>query len=63
MERFVRRENVRHYRKMLSQAKTKAERGRIKKLLAEEEQKQREAGDFTNASDKQGRLSWRPLSV
>jgi hypothetical protein len=53
MHRFVRRENVKHYRKMLSQAKTQAERERIKKLLAEEEQKQLKAGDFTNDSDKQ----------
>jgi hypothetical protein len=53
MDRFVRRENVKHYRKMLSQAKNQAERERIKKLLAEEEQKQLKAGDFTNASDKQ----------
>jgi hypothetical protein len=45
MERFVRRENVKHYRDFLKTAKTEAERQQILKLLAEEEQKQRDAGD------------------
>ena len=45
MDRFVRRENVKHYRDLLSAAKTEAEREPILKLLAEEQQKQREAGD------------------
>lgn len=53
MERFVRRENVKHYRQALKDAKTESERERIKKLLAEEEQKQLEAGDFDNPADKQ----------
>ena len=44
--RFIRRENVKHYRDLLKTATTEAERERIKKLLAEEEQKQKAAGDF-----------------
>ncbi len=45
MDRFVRRENVRHYRELLKTAKDETERQRILKLLAEEQQKQTEAGD------------------
>ena len=45
MDRFIRRENVRHYREMLKMAKDEAERQRILKLLAEEQQKQKDAGD------------------
>jgi len=55
MERFVRRENIKHYRQMLSEAKTDAERQRIQKLLDEEEQKQIEAGDFSTDGNKQAR--------
>lgn len=43
--RFVRRENVKHYRELLRTAKSDDERARIEKLLAEERQKQRDAGD------------------
>jgi len=45
MERFVRRENVKHFRELLKTAKTEAERQQIRKLLAEEQQKQKDAGD------------------
>jgi len=45
MERFVRRENVKHYRELLKMAKGEAERQRIQELLAEEVQKQKDAGD------------------
>ena len=45
MERFVRRENVKHYRELLKTAKDEAERQRIQKLLAEEVQMQKDAGD------------------
>jgi hypothetical protein len=41
MERFVRRENI----KLLKTVKDEAERQRILKLLAEEKQKQKDAGD------------------
>ena len=45
MERFVRRENIRHYRDLLKAAKSVGERQRIQTLLDEELQKQREAGE------------------
>jgi hypothetical protein len=45
MERFVRRENIRHYRDLLWTAKSDGERQRIQALLDEELRKQREAGD------------------
>ena len=45
MERFVRRENVKHYKELLKTAKDEAERQRILKLLAEEVQKQKDEGD------------------
>jgi hypothetical protein len=37
MERFIRRENIKRYRKLLLEAKDDAERRQIQKLLAEEE--------------------------
>jgi hypothetical protein len=43
--RFIRRENVKHYRQLLEQTTNDAERQRIMRLLAEEEKKQRDAGD------------------
>ncbi len=45
MERFVRRENVKHYRDLLREAQSDAERQRIQELLDEELKKQKEAGD------------------
>ena len=45
MDRFVRRENVKHYQELLKTVKDEAERQRILKLLAEEQQKQKDAGD------------------
>ena len=45
MERFVRRENIKHYRELLKTVKDEAERRKILKLLAEEVQKQKDAGD------------------
>jgi hypothetical protein len=47
MERFVRRENVKHYKELLKGETEEAERQRILKLLAEEQQKQKDAGDKT----------------
>jgi hypothetical protein len=46
MDRFIRRENVKRFREMLSQAKTETERRRLQKLLDDEVQKQVEARDF-----------------
>ncbi len=40
MERFVRRENIKRYRKLLLEAKDDAERRLIQTLLTEEEQKE-----------------------
>ena len=45
MDRFIRRENVKHFRELLKTAKTEAERKRIEELLAQEIQKQKDAGD------------------
>lgn len=45
MERFVRRENVKHYKELLKMAATEDERRRLLKLLAEERAKQKTAGD------------------
>jgi hypothetical protein len=45
MERFVRRENIKHFKEPLKTVKDEAERQRILKLLAEERQKQKDAGD------------------
>ena len=45
MERFVRRENIKHYQELLKRVTDEAERQRILKLLAEERQKAKDAGD------------------
>jgi hypothetical protein len=45
MERFVRCENIKHYRELLKTVNDEAERQRIQKLLAEELQKAKDAGD------------------
>ena len=39
MDWFIRRENIKHYRKLLEQTNDIAERTRIERLLAEEEAK------------------------
>ncbi len=43
--RFIRRENVKHYRNLLATLTDEAERQKILKLLAEEQAKQKAAGD------------------
>lgn len=53
MDRFIRAENVRRYRKLLERVTDEEHRKHIKRLLAEEEQKQIEAGDFSTDSRKQ----------
>ena len=45
MDRLIRRENVPHFRELLRTVKEEAERQRIQKLLAQEQQKQKDAGD------------------
>jgi rubrerythrin len=42
--RFIRRENVRHYRQLLETITDEAERQRILRLLDEEQKKQQAAG-------------------
>lgn len=44
--RFVRAENVKHYRDLLARTTDAVERKKIQALLDEEEQKQTDAGDF-----------------
>ncbi len=52
MERFVRRENVKHYRDLLKRTQSRAERERIQGLLDEELRKQADAHDEpANKSD------------
>ena len=46
MEKFIRRQNVEHYRRRLLAATDDVERQQLFKLLQEEEQKQKDAGDF-----------------
>jgi hypothetical protein len=48
MERFVRRQKVERYQNLLQRTTEEAERQRLLKLLAEEQQKQAEAGDKEN---------------
>ena len=45
MERFVRRQNVEHYMHLLTTITEGAQRHKIMKLLSEERQKQKDAGD------------------
>ena len=45
MERFIRRENVKHYRELLKTVTDERVRERLLKLLAEEQQKQKDAND------------------
>jgi hypothetical protein len=44
-DRFVRSQNIEHYRRLLEAVTDQSERQRILKLLAEERQKQQDAGD------------------
>jgi len=45
MERFIRRQNVEHYLRLLESVTDETERQHILKLLDEERQKQKNAGD------------------
>jgi hypothetical protein len=47
MDRFVRRQNVEHYRHLLETVTEESKRQRILKLLAQEQQEQKDAGDPT----------------
>jgi hypothetical protein len=48
MDRFIRRQNVEHYRHLLETVTDEKERECILKLLEEELQKQKDAGDKLN---------------
>jgi hypothetical protein len=45
MDRFIRSQNVARYRRLLERVTEESHRQTIIKLLAEEQQKQKEAGD------------------
>jgi hypothetical protein len=45
MERFIRCQNVEHYRRLLERVTEQSDRQKILNLLAEERQKQKDAGD------------------
>jgi hypothetical protein len=45
LDQFIRRENIKHYRLLLEQTTDEAERQTIMKLLAEEGERERAAGD------------------
>ena len=55
MDRFIRRENVKHYQALLKWASTEAERQHLQTLLDEERQKQTEAGDFDKSTNTQAK--------
>jgi hypothetical protein len=54
MDRFVRAQNVERYCRLLDRVTEESDRKQITKLLTEERQKQKEAGDP---------LRWRPLMI
>ena len=45
MDKFVRSQNVERYRRLLERVSDKSDRQQITNLLAEERQKQKDAGD------------------
>jgi hypothetical protein len=45
MERFIRRQNVKRYRRLLERVTEESDRQKILNRLAEERQKQKDAGD------------------
>jgi hypothetical protein len=64
MDQFVRAQNVERYCSLLDRVTEESGRQRIIKLLAEEQQKQKDAGDpLTKPSVNGGRLSWRPPTL
>jgi transcriptional regulator of met regulon len=52
-ERFVRRENVARYLRLLERITDERDRRQVEKLLAEEQRKQQEAGDFSETGPTQ----------
>jgi len=50
VDRFIRAQNVRRYRSLLERTTKEADREKLLSLLAEEEQKQTDAGDDRKVS-------------
>jgi hypothetical protein len=50
IDRFIRRQNVERYRRLLESTEDETQRRLVLKLLAEEQQKQKDAGDRPNMS-------------
>ncbi len=63
MERFVRKENVKHYRDLLRNARSETERQRIQILLDEELKMQTEAGDVLEEDAEASGKTARPFDV
>ena len=61
MERFIRRENIKRYRKLLRGAQDTAGRQRILKLLAEAEKAEHAAGEATAGLRAPRERNGRPL--
>ena len=61
MERFIRRENIKRYRKLLREAQDAAGRRRILKLLAEAEKAEYAAGEATAGLRAPRESNGRPL--
>ncbi|MGZ3410178.1 MAG: hypothetical protein ACXWJW_09515 [Xanthobacteraceae bacterium] len=57
MDRFIRRQNVQHYQKLLESTQDEDERTRLRALLAEEQQKQTDAGDGKNQQFQQSQTA------
>jgi len=60
MERFVRRENIKRYRKLLRDVRDETGRRRILELLAEAEKDKHAAGQATGDSKAQWESTGRP---
>ena len=63
MERFIRRENIKRFRKLLLEAKDDAERRRIQKLLIKEEQKESAAQTLSPSTAPRTSVSSRRLAA
>ncbi len=63
MERFVRKENVKHCRDLLRDARSETERQRIQILLDEELKKQMEAGEDPEADREASGKADRPVDL
>ena len=57
MDRFIRRENIKRYRKLLREVKDETERRLIQKLLMEEEQKELSARVSPQSTARSPRLT------